>query len=356
MNRTFVSCLLACYLFVNLFLNAFESEDYVTQNCIINADCVENQEADSEEICPVECPKRQLDYNIHLDPRVYEDSNWEEVLPGTDCEWARQWGMIGIWFPEDPPLFRPFLADPRQVTYSAGWRFDDQVLVKNVIDVSFGDIFPIYRWCDLWYFRGDLEVGIEGGVWAVFDPLHTSAPLINADYYVGLPITYAWDDWAIRLRGYHISCHIGDEFLLEHPHFHRRNPSTEFLDLYVSYQFSREIRLYGGIGWLCCQDDSFRIGPWYAECGLELRMRQLGYIDYCNRLYGEPFFAMDFRYNNVFKHHIDSTYVLGYEWGKLSGLRHRFRVYIEYHDGYSAEGQFCKCATNYFSIRGSYGY
>src|SRR5690242_6463071 len=24
----------------------------------------------------------------------------------------------GIWLPEDPPLFRPFMADPRQLTYS----------------------------------------------------------------------------------------------------------------------------------------------------------------------------------------------------------------------------------------------
>ena len=49
----------------------------------------------------------------------------------------------GIWMPEDPPLFRPFIADPRQLTYSVGWRFNDNAATKNVIDVSFVFFFNI---------------------------------------------------------------------------------------------------------------------------------------------------------------------------------------------------------------------
>ncbi|MBA3723208.1 MAG: DUF1207 domain-containing protein [Parachlamydiaceae bacterium] len=291
-----------------------------------------------------------------LDPAIYEDSCWYAVAPETDCEFARRCGLRGIWLPEGPPAFRPFLADPHPVTFSVGWRFNDRVLGKNLIDVSYGDTFPIYRWCDIWYFRGDLQFEIEGALWAIFDPLHDSSPLIDADYYVGFPITYMFENWAIRFRGYHISTHIGDEFLLTHHHFHRKNPSIEAFDLFFSNQFTREIRLYAGIGYIACQDDSFRVGPIYLEAGLELRMYQLGYRDYCNRLYGEPFLGMDFRYNKSFKNHVDSTYVLGYEWGKFSGLRRKFRVFLEYHDGYCLEGQFSKFPDRYLSIRGSYGY
>lgn len=287
---------------------------------------------------------------------VYEDSCWYCALPETDCEWARKCGMIGIWLPEGPPAFRPFIADPRQVTYGVAWRFDDNVLGKNLIPVSFGDTLAIYRWCDVWYFRGDVQLEIEGAVWATFSPTLESSPLIDADYYVGIPITYVFDNWAIRLRGYHISTHIGDEFILTHPKFHRRNPSIEAIDLSVSNQFTRDIRLYGVLGWICCQDDSFRVGPFYAEAGLELRVSELGYTDYCNRLYGEPFLAMHFRYNKVFKHHIDQTYALGWEWGKFSGLRRKLRLFLEYHDGYCIEGQFAKIPSHYFSIRATYGF
>jgi hypothetical protein len=241
------------------------------------------------------------------------------------------------------------------LTYSVGWRFNDSCLVQNVIDVSFGDRFPIFRWCDIWYFNGDLQLELEGGVWAIFDPLHYSAPLIDADYYVGIPLTYAFGNWALRLRGYHISTHIGDEFLLNHPYFDRRNPSIEALDFFVSWQ-NTHVRFYGGLGTICRQDQTFCVGKFYMVAGLELRFPQLGYLDYCNRLYGEPFIGMHFHYQSHFENHINNTYVLGWEWGKVSGNRHKLRFFLEYHDGYSVDGQFSKCPTHYISIRGSYGY
>ena len=289
-------------------------------------------------------------------PDVYRDDCWYAIDPQTDCEYAREHNLWGVWLPEVPPLFRPLIADPRQVTYSVAWRWSDRVFGSNIIPVSFGDIFPIFRWCDIWYFRGDLEFDLEGGVWALFDPLHDSSPLIDADYYVGFPLSYSFGNWAFRLRGYHISTHIGDEFLLDHPHFHRLNPSIEAFDFYVSHQFTKDIRLYGGVGWVACQDDSFRVGRFYCQAGAELRLFELGYRDYCDRLYGVPFFAMDFYYQSHYKHHVNSTFALGYEWGKVSGLRRRLRIFLEYHDGYAVEGQFSKLPTRYLAIRTSYGF
>lgn len=307
--------------------------------------------------CLDECAEEEACYEASLyDPCMFEDSNWYSTLPETDWQFARNVGLWGIWLPEGPPAFRPFVADPRQITYSVGWRFDDRVLGKNLIPVSYGDTLAIYRWIDLWYFRGDLQLEIEGALWATFDPLHDSSPLIDADYYVGFPITYLWENWALRLRAYHISTHIGDEFLLDHPHFRRVNPSIEAIDLSFSNQFTREIRLYGVFGWICCQDDSFRVGRFYVETGLELRLPQLGYRDYCDRLYGEPYLGMHFRFRDDFENHIDATYALGWEWGKYSGLRRKLRFFMMYHDGYTLEGQFCKFANRWFSINASYGF
>ncbi len=317
-----------------------------------DTDCV-NPGPDCPE--PKTC-ESQLDLDCRQDDSLYDDYDWYATAPETDYEFAREHHLRGIWLPEGPPAFRPFIADPRQLTFGLGWRFNDPVLGKNLVPVSFGDTFPIYRWIDIWYFRGDLQLEIEGAVWAIFQPLHESSPLIDADYYVGFPLTYLFGNWAFRLRGYHISTHIGDEFLLDHPHFDRRNPSIEAFDLYVSNQFTNDIRLYGGIGWVACQDDSFRVGPFYFQAGVEIRFSELGYRDYCNRLYGEPFFAVDVYYQSHFKHHINSTYALGYEWGKVSGIRRKFRLFLEYHDGYAIEGQFSKFPTHYLSIRGTYGF
>lgn len=307
--------------------------------------------------CPEPCVPEQQNSCCQdvCQDNVYKDNDWYSTAPETDYAFAREHNLWGVWLPEGPPAFRPFIADPRQVTFGVGWRFNDHNLGKNLVPVSFGNTFPIFRWIDLWYFRGDLQFEIEGAVWAIFDPLHESAPLIDADYYVGFPLTYLFGNWAFRLRGYHISTHIGDEFLLDHPHFDRRNPSIEAFDFYTSYN-NRNLRLYGGIGWVACQDDSFRVGPFYLQVGAEYRFFQWGYRDYCDRLYGEPFVAMNIYYQSHFKHRVNSTFALGYEWGKVSGIRRKFRVFIEYHNGYSVEGQFCKCPTHYISLRATYGF
>jgi Protein of unknown function (DUF1207) len=304
-----------------------------------------------------------LDYQSQHENCETEQSPCENVcvvdsFPESDVEHAYRCGYEGVWLPEDPPLFRPFIADPRQVCYSIGWRFNDQALVQNVIDVSYGDTLPVYQWWDVWPWNGRMQVDIEGALWAVFSPLQESAPLINADYYVAIPITYAIQDWQFRLRVFHISSHIGDEFLINHlgRGFNRLNPSAEYLDFFVSNDFTEDIRLYGGLGYVMHYDETFPIGRFYAEWGLELRLRALQFVDNCKRIYGVPILGMDFQWRRDYKRHLNSTYVLGYEFGKLSGLQRRLRFFIEYHDGYSVEGQFCRYASNYLSIRASYGF
>jgi hypothetical protein len=281
-----------------------------------------------------------------------EDFDWwnKPFFCVMDCgEW---WGE---WLPEGR-LFTPFIADPHQVTYSVGWRFDDQVLARNVIPVSYGDAIPFYRFYNVWPWCGQLQIELEGALWAVFDPLHESSPLINADYYIGVPISYALGPWQFRLRGFHISSHIGDEFLLNHPDFHRRNPSAEFLDFFVSHDLTDEIRIYAGIGYIIHQDNSFHCKPFYADIGGEIHLWSLGFSDSSQRVYGAPVFAMFARYRGDNRRHVDMTYALGYEFGKMCGNERKVRALIEYHDGYSVEGQFSHRATNYLQILLTYGF
>jgi len=279
----------------------------------------------------------------------YETTIAKQDQPIEDCD-------TGVWLPEDPVLFRPFVADPREIDYSIGWRFNDHAIGKNVIDVSFGDTVAFYRWCNVGPWKGQLQIELEGGLWAVFDPLHESSPLVNADYYVGVPITYAAGNWSFRLRGYHISSHIGDEFLLCHPGFDRRNPSAETIDFFASWDITSEIRFYSGFGIVVHQDETFKDGRFYVAGGTELHLSQLGFVNVAQQIYGRPYYGMHFHFQTKRENHINQTYVLGYEWGKLCGLQRILRVFLEYHDGYSVEGQFCRFPTNYCALRFSYGF
>ncbi len=297
--------------------------------------------------CP--CENEEENVPIHIILSAANEDHSQECGYKPCAVW-------GQWFPDNPVLFRQFMADPRALIFSAAWRFNDQALFKNTIPVSYYDTCVFYRWYNVWPWKGDLQIELEGCLWAVFNPLGESSPLINADYYVGIPITYGVGPWAFRLRGFHISSHIGDEFLLQHPFFCRRNPSAEYLDFFISYDYTDEIRFYSGLGYIVAQDDSFIQKRFYSAIGTELRLLELGFVDHCQRVYGAPIFGMHFRQQGDFGNRVDSTYILGYEFGKLTGEYKKLRFFLEYHDGYSVEGQFSRLKTNYLAIKMTYGY
>lgn len=267
--------------------------------------------------------------------------------------------ISGIWFPQMTELFLPIIADPRSVTYSLGWRSGDRVCGKKAVSVSLGDDFPIYRWLDV-FFGGDLQIGIEAGIWSVFnmDPspnyANGSAELVNTDFYAGIPISFATGPWSFRLRGYHISGHLGDEYIIDHPGVVRLNPSIEAIDFSVCYQATESLRLYLGPGVYVHSDPTFRWKPIYIEYGAEARF--LGSKFLKQRLYGTCFIGALWRNLEQLDYNFDGTYRAGYEWSKLQGIGRKFRLYVGYHHGYSLEGQFAKMRTHYFEFNMNYGF
>jgi hypothetical protein len=63
------------------------------------------------------------------------------------------------------------------------------------------------------------QVDMEGGCQARLDPNSDSNALFSTDFRVGLPVTWAQGRWQFKTGYYHISSHLGDEFLLKiRPH------------------------------------------------------------------------------------------------------------------------------------------
>lgn len=271
--------------------------------------------------------------------------------------------VSGVWFPQTTVLFAPLIADPRQPMNSAAIRVGDGVCGDKCAAVSLGDDFPVFRWMNVWPFHGDLQLGIEAGIWSVFNYSHIpSRPqpelceLVNTDFLVGLPVTYAFDKWSFRVRLYHISSHLGDEYLCNHRGAvdTRVNPSMEAMDVFASYQFSSGLRGYFGPGVVLHSDRSFHIKPLYVEYGMELRMLGTRF-DY-HRLYGTPFFALHCEHWEQRHWDLDVTAKLGYELSKLQGVGRKMRIYVDYHHGFSYEGQFFNKRTDYGEWGISWGF
>jgi len=260
----------------------------------------------------------------------------------------------GMWFPESTILYPTQVANPLQVAFSGGVRLRDKVAGQVSTPVTFGDQLPLYRWnnVELWGTKGDMQLEIEGAVFAIFNQTHYSSPLVNADYYVAIPVSFATGPWAHRLRLYHISSHLGDEYMEHHKHIHRKNKSFEALDLFTSYNLTDQIRFYGGVGSVIHSDSDMHIKPLYIEYGLEVRVGRREYKE----LYGTPYLAMHFENWQDCDYKIDANFAVGYEWGKISGLGRKLRVALEYHNGYSCEGQFSKMRSDYIQARVSFGF
>lgn len=290
--------------------------------------------------------------------QVQEPSAIKEKLPSDEIGPR----VSGVWFPQMTVLFAPLIGDPREPEYSANYRFGDKVMGRKAVAVSLGDDFPIFRWRHVFSWHGDLQIGIQAGVWAVFNFSHVpnrknnTCELMNTDYLVGIPLTYAFDKWSFRLRVYHLSSHLGDEFLVDNPSFlpKRVNPSYEALEWISAYQLSSGLRVYAGPGWIFESDKTFHYKPFYAKWGTEIRL--FGQKLYYHQLYGTPFLVIHMENWQQRNWNLDQFYKIGYEISKMQGVGRKMRLYLEYHQGYSYEGQFFNERVRYGQIGFSWGF
>ena len=166
--------------------------------------------------------------------------------PGVHDEGAL--GTVG--FPQDQ-LFCPLVADPKEarsfVTLLRGTfpSLEDPSGERTTIAaVGLGDSFGLVR-------RGGpaagegLQLDVIGSIFAQFDIGTSSNDLINADYIVGLPLTFRRSGFSTRLRVYHQSSHLGDEYLLRAEDIERENLSFESVELLVSQEIG-PLRAYVG--------------------------------------------------------------------------------------------------------------
>jgi hypothetical protein len=237
-------------------------------------------------------------------------------------------------------LFRPLIADPRWPHFAAtyqGYLHDRQL--DNVAAVSFGETFTLFRERvgEAWW-----EVGIQAGVFAVFDLDAESMDLVNADYLLALPLSGRYGGWSAMFRLFHQSSHLGDEFLLR-TRPERLNLSYESVDLKVSYDVTDALRFYAGGGYLFHQEPA-SLDPWSIHYGVEFvspwparpaRWRPIAAADFQNRE------------ENAWS--LDLSLRAGIQLDSVLASRN-LQILLEYFKGRSPNGQFYKEKIEYLGL------
>jgi uncharacterized protein DUF1207 len=168
-------------------------------------------------------------------------------------------------------VFCPLLADPKgQRSFVSYLHETSDQGDMNVGSVGISDAFGLLRVGGPKPGDG-FQVSLAGSVFAQFDLESASYDLVNADYIIGLPITFRRKAFSMRFRLYHQSSHLGDEFLLRenNPKFVRENISFEAAEMILSLD-GGPFRVYGGGEYLLRREPK-DLERYVAHGGVELR-------------------------------------------------------------------------------------
>ena len=175
-----------------------------------------------------------------------------------------------------------------------------------------------------------------------------SSDLLNADYTIGIPVTYRHGDHSIRVRIYHQSSHLGDELLLGANPPTRVNLSYESVEFIYSREW-RQWRVYGGGEYLFHREPS-DLKPASAHFGVEYRASEPLLWN------GRPVAGVDLKKLEEHGWTIDTSVKAGLEFGHPNPGQRRLRVMAEWYKGLDTHGQFFINKVEYYGLGVSLGF
>ena len=225
-------------------------------------------------------------------------------------------------------LYQSYLAGAKESRFASFWAHD-----KNegwIWDIALGGRVGLVRYgtpgteCPEGW-----QLDMEGAAFPRLD-LESQEDLIASDFRFGVPLTYAQGPWETKLAVYHLSSHVGDEYMISHPTFTRVNYSRNALVWGQALRVDPNTRLYAEAEWAFDTD----VGePWAFQFGLDYSPVRSG------RKISAPFAA----FNGHLREEVDfgGNFVAqaGWQW-KARNHSRLLRAGLEYYVGKSDQFEF----------------
>lgn len=292
---------------------------------------------------------------------LFEEQVWSDIvisckencMEGCSPEEKAEYWSTPFWgvFPEHATCFSPFLANPRHVYSGSSLRLGDEVIGPVQAYVVVGNEFVLFRSCC--FAPCIFQVGLETCLWSAFNfsdvqsDLGYFCELMNVDFLGGGVLSFIGQSSSLRIRGFHISSHLGDEFLEnQDEQFTRKNPSMEILEVIGIKNFWGSCRVYGGGGVIIHSDMSFPMKRGYVNVGIEMVYNACNFFSQNIDLLF--FSAVDWQAWEICDWAFTRVIKLGFMCNREASFQHEF--YIAYHKGYSFEGQFFGRKNSYKEV------
>ncbi len=272
-------------------------------------------------------PGELIDGNVTVDGRVFPDPlSGERNWPGPPA----RVGFYQWQFLPDGLMYKSYLAGGREPRFATQWvRMRDYGWIW---DVALGGRVGLLRYGTAYdpYPEG-FQLDLEAGVFPRMDlGDNYDRDLVSVDFRVGVPWTVRLGIWEGKFAYYHLSSHLGDEFMTMHPMATRINYVRDCLLLGVALRPHPDLRLYTEAGWAFYTDGGAE--PWEFQFGVDYSpVGPTGNL-------GAPFFAI----NGHLREEVDFggglTVQAGWQWASGSG--HLLRFGMHYFNGMSDQREF----------------
>ncbi len=174
------------------------------------------------------------------------------------------------------------------------------------------------------------QVDLAGAVFARLDPTADSTPLVATDYRADIPITYGCGPLHVKLAYYHISSHLGDEYMLTASSFNRINYHRDALAFGVGYYYTDALRIYGEVGG--APESGGGAKPWEFQVGVDYSPLHTG-------LRGSPFWAVNAHSREDVGFGGNFVAQLGWQW-RRTGRGGWCRMGMQYYTGKNEQYSF----------------
>ncbi len=177
-------------------------------------------------------------------------------------------GDFGFHLLPEGLIYRSYLGGPREPRMSTGVVSipDDSTFWESTVGGRVG-MFRIGS-SDPIRPRG-FQFDVEAAALLRLD-IPENVDVRAADYRVGLPLTWGNEFAQWKFAYYHVSSHLGDEFLEDNPDFPMFRQARDALVLGHSVYLTDSLRIYGEVGWAfyCVSSE-----PWEFQFGLDYAPR-----------------------------------------------------------------------------------
>jgi len=176
-----------------------------------------------------------------------------------------------------------------------------------------------------------VQLDVEGAAFPRLNLRHVSQSVESVDFRFGFPLTARAGPVAVKTGYYHISSHVGDEFLERNPGFMRRNYVRDAVTTGITFDLAQSLTFYGEAGYAFYTSGGAR--PWELQVGGEVHPL----FEACRC--GNPFLAVHGHFREDADFGGSVNILVGSEWRSPGGDR-RLGLGLRYFNGYSSQYQF----------------